>query len=419
MTTLELIKKLVSLKCDEFAGSISWFSNGMRGHLHGSSSCSKLRVNDVVTQHFTFKEAFASGKTICTDCDRGMIRTNEARTAVQSATFLGSVATRVTYLLQKTTSDPFKGYPGLLALRYNTALRNMQYSVERKGAMSGLENWRNECVSLIESSLLPESPHTVHEESLRYAALSYLDTTLQNRDNLSTGNLWGGAAALAVCGALDGYPLPKSNPLRNLHSAWFAVHGNSRSTHQDVTETVFSETNIAELVGKPESLALLNFASPVLPDTGETVVAFVTRAWLDKVADVLREVSSLWASTYDTYFSQCGLVAFGVLGSDILEYSEDYNNDIPNPIMLAHTVVRPQTVTGTYGHTVIVCPTIVARYIESICVGRHRYDVTPMLTDVGDRHVEHAETAAALWSPRDRSSVYSCFETAYKAAVEL
>lgn len=419
MTTLELIKKLVSLGCNEFNGSISWFSNGLRGYLHGSHSCDKLRTNDTVTQYFTFKEAFTSGKTICRDCDKGLIRTNEARNAIQSAMFLDTVDRTVSHLLQKAASDTFIGYPGLLALRYNTALRNLHNTVERKGSMSGLECWRNECMALIDSSLLPEFPHTVKDESLRYAALSCLSTTLQSRDNLSTGNLWGGAEAMAICGTLDGYPMPKNNPLRNLNSVWFAMHDNSHSTHQDITDAVFGNTEIAALVGVPEHLNLLNFVSPILPDAGETVVEFATRAWSDRVADVLREVSALWSNTYDTYFSKCELVAFGVIGPAKLEYSEDYSSDIPNPVMLAHTVVRPQTVSGNPDHAVVVCPQIVAMYIENICIGRRRYDMTSVVTDVGVRHVEHAETAAALWSPRDKSSVYSSFETAYKAAVEL
>ena len=425
MTTLELIKKLVNLGCVEFEGSVPWYSNGLRGYLHGSNSCDKLRANDTITQHFTFKQAFTSGKTICRDCDKGLIRTNEARTAIQSATFLDSVDRTVAHLLGKVTSDTFSGYPGLLALRYNMALRNLRNDVERRGTMSGLESWRNKCMALIDSSLLLESPHTVYDESLRYAALSHLSTTLQNRDNLSTGNLWGGDAAMAVCGTLAGYPLPKSNPLRNLNSVWFATHNNSHSTHQDIADTIFDKTEISKLIGTPEGLHLLNFASPSMPDSNETVIEFATRAWADKVSDILRDVSSLWASKYDEYLSEHDLVAFGVIGgdrlADRLEYSEANGGGIPDPVIIAHTIVRPQAVSGNYGHTVVVCPAIVAKYIENLCTtrGPYRYEVTCKVTDVGARHAEHAETAAALWSPRDKSSVYLSFETAYKAAVEL
>ena len=419
MTTLELIKKLVSLGCSEFDGRISWYSNGMRGYLHGSNSCDKLKTNNAITQYFTFKEAFTGEKKICKECDRSLVRTNEARTAIQSATFLDTVGRTVAHLVYRSTSDTFSGYPGLLALRFNTALRNLRNTVEQKGSLSGLECWRNECMALIEKSLLPESPHTVKDESLRFSALSCLSTTLQSRDYLSTGYLWGGTEATAICGSLDGYPMPKNNPLRNLNAAWFTMHNNSHSTHQDITDALFGEAAIAELVGTPESLNLLNFASTVLPDAGETVVAFATRAWLNRVTDILREVSSLWSDTYDTYFSECELVAFGIIGPNKVEYSEETNSDVPNPVILAHTVVRPQEVASHFGHTVVVCPQIVATYIENICKSRHRYDVTSVVTDVGVRYVEHAETAAALWSPRDKSSVYSSFETAYKAAVEL
>lgn len=419
MAYITLIKKLVSLGCTEFSGSIAWFSNGMRGHLHGSNSCSKLRERDTVTQHFTYKEVFDSGKTVCKECDRSLARTNEAVAAVQSATFLDSVPRTITNLLDKAAVDPFSGYPGLLALRFNASFKNLQQNVKLKGAVHGLERWQNECLALIENSLLPESPHTLQSESLRYAALSCLDTELRERDNLSTGNLWGGQEALNVCGALDGYGASRNNPLYSLSTAWVAANNNSISTSQEVLDVLFAETSIAAIIGKPESLERLGFVSPAQLGNGETIVAFASRAWSDKVTSILRDVSTHWAQKYHAYFNEDELVAFGVIGSEKIEYCEEYGSTLPNPVIHAQTTVSPQTAHGHSGTTVVVCPRIVAKYIANVVKNRHRHEVTPMLRGIGDKHLEHAEIAATLWSPKDKSSVYANFEIAYKAAMKI
>lgn len=419
MAYIELIKKLVSLGCTEFSGSIAWFSNGMRGHLHGSDSCSKLRERDTVTQHFTYREVFNSGKTVCKECDRGLVRTNESVAAVQSASFLESVPRTVANLSDKAANDPFSGYPGLLALRFNTSFKNLQQSVKIRGAVHGLERWQNECIALIENSLLPESPHTLQSESLRYAALSCLNTELYERDNLSTGNLWGGPEALDVCGVLDGYRASRSNPLYSLSAAWVATNNNSVSTSQEVLDALFAETSIATIVGKPESLERLGFVSPAQLGNGETIVDFASRAWSDKVTSILREVSTRWAQKYHVYFNEHELVAFGVIGDEKIEYCEEYGSTLPNPVIRAQTIVRQQTAQGHSGVAVVVCPWIVAKYIANVVKNRHRHEVTPILRGIGDKHLEHAEIAATLWSPKDKSSVYANFEIAYKAAVKI
>lgn len=154
--------------------------------------------------------------------------------------------------------------------------------------------------------------------------------------------------------------------------------------------------------------------------------AFATRTWSSKVTSVLSDVASMWVDRYETYFNQSELVAFGVVSSDKVEYghrTSQYDSNIvgglPDPVMIAHTIVRHPTASGGFITTVIVCPEIVARYIENVCKSRRRPEMTPLVRDVKSSYRDHAETVAALWSPKDKCSVYQEFSVAYQTATAL
>jgi len=425
MSEIELVRKLRSLGVSEFRGNRIWYSNGTRGHLHASHYCEKLNSTGVVSQDLSFTQVLSGQKKVCVTCQKSIIQTSAEKDLAAGAKFLESVASSVSYMLNKSAGDQFKGYPGLLALRYNTGLRNLREHVKNKGQFTGLETMRDECLALIDNSLLPESPQTVYGESLRYAALSCIKTLLEQSGSSFDSDIWGGRAALSVCGDTEGYNYTKNNPLRNLRELWFSMCDNS-ATSVESAYSLIAEDDLARLVGAPEKLSLFDFPVDSQPSTGETLSAFATRAWSHKVTSVLSDVASMWADKYETYFNQSKLVAFGVVSSDKVEYGDyrsqhDFNfmGGLPDPVMSAHTIVRHLTASGGFTTTVIVCPEIVARYIENACKIRRRYEMTPVVRDVESLYRDHAETAVALWSPRDNSSVYQTFSVAYKTATAI
>lgn len=425
MGVIELVRSLRGLGVSEFQGNRLWYSNGTRGHLHASRYCEKLKSTGVVSQDLSFTQVLSGQKKVCVECEKSIIQTNAEKDLTAAARFLESVASGISYMLNKAAEDPFKGYPGLMALRYNTGLRNLREQVNNKGQFTGLENMRDECLTLISNSLFPESPQTVHSESMRYAALSCVETLLEQSGSSYNSDIWGGRAALSVCGDTEGYHYTKNNPLRNLRNLWFSMCDNSATSVESVYSLI-GKDDLAEIVGAPEKLSLFDFPVDSQPSTGETLSAFATRTWSSKVTSVLSDVASMWVDRYETYFNQSELVAFGVVSSDKVEYghrTSQYDSNIvgglPDPVMIAHTIVRHPTASGGFITTVIVCPEIVARYIENVCKSRRRPEMTPLVRDVKSSYRDHAETVAALWSPKDKCSVYQEFSVAYQTATAL
>lgn len=425
MQTLELAKKLVELKVPGFIEVRTWYSNGVRGHYHSSRSCDKLKYGNALEHSLTPHAVFTSGKVVCKSCEHSLVNTEAARIATQTASFYAGVENSVNVLLDVMRDDPYNGYPALLALRYNTALRALHSDISNRPEIQGLAGWRCKAAKLVSSSILPEFQSNLMAESVRYSALKAvkheLDNSLQTHHSDTGHPLWGGEQGAKVCGPMGRGGRYSGNPLLSLQTMWFEQQAISSNTYADVVSNLLSDQSVATIVGKPASFDLLDFTSTEELAANETIAAFAIRAWSKQVTVIVQQVSDLWNEMYEQYAHDTNLVAVGLkVNSSQLEWGNSRVRGavLPDPVILSQEIFRSSEGIGQTDTTVVVCPNIVATYIVKLCQNFYHKDPV-IVPSLKDNYKEHADTAVALWVPSDRSSEFSSFAAAYAAASEL
>lgn len=425
MQTLELAKKLVELKVPGFIEVRTWYSNGIRGYYHSSGSCDKLKYGNIVNHSLTPHAVFTSGKVVCRSCEHSLVNSDTARVATQTASFYDGVESSVNVLRDVMLDDPYKGYPALLALRYNTALRALHSDISNRPDIQGLAGWREKAAKLVLSSILPEFPSDLMAESVRYCALKAvkheLDSSIQTHHSDAGHPLWGDEQGAKVCGPIGRGGRYSGNPLLSLQTMWFAQQAIISNTYADVVRNLLADESVATIIGKPASFDLLDFTSTEELGANETIAAFAIRAWSKQVTVIVQQVSDLWNEMYEQYAHDTNLVAVGLkVNSSQLEWGNGRIRGavLPDPVILSQELFRSSEGIGQTNTTVVVCPNIVATYIVQLCQNFYHKDPA-IVSSLKDNYKEHADTAVALWVPSDRSSEFSSFTAAYAAASEL
>ena len=405
--SLSIYRAIIREHAPAFAGPLTWYANGKRGHLHASGSCAKLRKHGVVTISLALRDAIED-HTVCGECLNYGAFTADQRETYRLATTLLDVTRRA----EMNLGELAPGRTAIKAARNHLFRRSLVDSVRLDQHAYGLEHWVERVRSGIEESIPAMPPlEDLQDDCVKVAAPRVLFRRFS--DSELDPEFWGGNEVIAVTGAAtNGYPAYRNNetPLLFFTKAWLTKLQDGL-TPQETNTLLLTDGAIVDLMATPDKQQLERCGIVVDMIEGETLWSFTERNWKTQILAALNVAAEAMTRHYEQLVAPKDPVLIGHQnhGTALLR-SQACSDNGENAIGGLLDLV------GDNEHSIALCHPTVAQYLR----GKGHYGSwTEPVRVPGPLSREILETTVALWEPRNRYSAYEHLGAALEAARAL
>jgi len=409
-TNLSVYRALVNERAPAFAGAMTWHANGKRGHLHASTSCSKLRKHGVVTVSLSLRTAL-DDHTVCESCIHHGHYDRDQRESFQLARTILDVERQT----GQNPGDSYTRYPAIVAARTRRLAEALLDTLQREQDLHGLDRWFDRVRDRITDSM-PAMPSRTEldAEILRVVVPRLLNRKFVHSE-LDPG-FWGGRKIIEILGgdhegrhAYSGHGR-NTTPIAFFTRAWLDKLSEGHSP-AEATKLLLANDAIFDLMSPPDQRQLEHCSVALDAVEGESLWQFAERTWRHQVLEALRVAAQAMTDRYETLTAPKDAVLIGSWTTGLRGMRRSAIGD-----NVENVVGGLQHLVGNDERVLAVCDPTVADFL----VGRNSYGGWTQPVALDQMPTEDVlETAVTLWEPRNSYSSYEKLPAALTAARAL